>query len=1072
MHFFINFASWQTKSVNFLENCHIFLTYVNLLINIMKIKALSLTLSFSLFSAFSFFSNAEVLKTNTGKTVSFNEIKRVTAQAPAEIKSDTKFRASSDPIAPPHTFIFADTRLTGWTVIDANKDGITWQYDNKGDAKIGYNSNSAQDDWLISPAITLESGKNYEVKFECKGARFWPERVEVKYGQSATVEAMTKTAMSPTDIPDDDYAEYSCTISAETDGPHYIGFHCISDPDMFNFCIRSVSIGEGKSIATPGAVEDFTVIPDADAALKCDISFTTPATAIDGSVLSGLSRVELMRDEETIKTFENPGMGTRIEYTDNPPTGGQTSYRVICYNAAGAGTAANLTVLVGFDRPAALQDVKISYTDIDGVIDAIWTPVTSDLKGHALGNEDVMYSIYKYDFDNDTYDLIEEGIKGSAYRYKAADEGSQQLFGIAVYPYTTAGPGDGRTSDVMPVGTPYSEIHESFADTKLNYIWMMRTLNYGSVDIYDDTFSTVGHRSQDADNGYLRVRTPYFDSAVDIFTGLVALDTKNPTLSFYTLNLGTNGLDDTNTIAISVRDITGDEWVTLMEPKAVTDICGGTPFAWGRCVVPLDPFAGKTVQIQFSVIGNMYEDTMIDNITVQGVPTIDLSMASVKFPALVKTGTPYSISAHVTNPGAATVSNYSVALYTGDSLIESYDLQNLERDRAETVKFDVYMSPFAEESDSFVIKVTCEGDEIADNNIREISVKPLVSRLPEVESLNGEYIAKTVNLSWEAPDLASLKSELVIESFEEAVGFDSTYPDWTFVDRDGYAVFIEGDIPGIENHISTGSFWVWNNDAIDWNQPVHKAKTGEKYLFAAGSRGKDTDNWAISPELSGESQILSFYAQSRMWTYPEEIEVYWSEGSVDPADFKLVDNSKVSPVAPAWTEYFTRLPQGAKRFAIRSFANDAWALMLDDVAYMPVSPSTFTITGYNIYRDGVKINETPVQTTGYSDSDVTDGETYSYQVTAIYGDRGESGASTEYGIFAVIGRTLFQQPEASVNGNEITIEGCAGQPVWVTSANGTVIYNGISADNRLTLRAAQGIYIVKTENLTTKVIVR
>ena len=59
-------------------------------------------------------------------------------------------------------------------------------------------------------------------------------------------------------------------------------------------------------------------------------------------------------------------------------------------------------------------------------------------------------------------------------------------------------------------------------------------------------------------------------------------------------------------------------------------------------------------------------------------------------------------------------------------------------------------------------------------------------------------------------------------------------------------------------------------------------------------------------------------------------------------------------------------------------------------------PSTFPeITGYNLYRNDMKINSTPIMETNYVDRGVNNG-TYHYQVTAMYGnEEGIKSSSTE-----------------------------------------------------------------------------
>jgi len=70
---------------------------------------------------------------------------------------------------------------------------------------------------------------------------------------------------------------------------------------------------------------------------------------------------------------------------------------------------------------------------------------------------------------------------------------------------------------------------------------------------------------------------------------------------------------------------------------------------------------------------------------------------------------------------------------------------------------------------------------------------------------------------------------------------------------------------------------------------------------------------------------------------------------------------------------------------------------------MPYGIDTERINGYNVYRDGVKVNSEPVMESYIYDSGLEQGKTYSYQVSAIY-DSGESekSAATEITIVGVV----------------------------------------------------------------------
>ncbi|MCH5231413.1 MAG: choice-of-anchor J domain-containing protein [Muribaculaceae bacterium] len=952
----------------------------------------------------------------------------------------------------------------GWTIIDSNGDGITWE-PKKGAMAINYCDDIAKDDWLITPAIELTAENYYNLSFDAHGSKFWPEKLEVKIGTANTVEAMSDYLLENIVLGNDDYTTYTKDFTVPSNGQYFIGFHGISDPEMFVLYLNNVVVSGQGSVEAPGEVEALKVVPDADGALSCTISFKAPSQSVAGNQLSGISALKIFRDDLLVSTISDATPGSSYSYEDKPEKGGYYTYSVIASNEAGDSKSVAMKVLVGYDLPQAITKVTLSYTDQDGVINVVWPAVTKDTKGRTLSEQDITYSIFTMN-DNAEWDLIQSEISNNTLTLRLVEEGKQELKQVKVVPSTTAGDGTGGVSELIPVGTPYTELHESFPDMTINYVWLQRTTNEGSFDVYDDYESLAGHNSQDGDNGYLRVYTPYFDSTADFISGLIKLSETHPTLTFYTLNLGSTGKDDTNTIEILVKEANSSEWKSVMAPREVKEICGEEPYKWAKCLVELDEYAGKNVQIMFSVIGYKYVDTMIDNIGVDAVSETELSLTMVA-PAVVKAGTRFNLNINVVNSGATEVDTYKLSLLSQGVVLAQKDGTSLKRDESAQFDFELQMNPFAEVPVEYEAVVEVAG---VSESIDLIRVKPVASGLPEVVGLTGEFIGNnTVSLSWTKPEIENKKSETIFESFEEAVGFDNSYPDWIFVDLDNHKVFVEGEIPGITKFVDSGSWWIWNNDVIDWNMPVHNAKTGEKYLFAAGNRGKESDNWAISPELSGNTQVISFFAQSRMWTYPERLEIYWSTGSTDPSDFKQLDSGEIDPVSAAWTEYLFRLPQGAKRFALRSCAQDAWALMIDDIYYEAVSPSEFKITGYNVYRDGKLLNENPITETTFTDVEAT--SSGSYKVTSVYEGRGESSATEVYVDNTGIGSINGDNINVRAINRTIYLEGVENLPVRVVRADGISIYNGEGYDN-MQLDVTPGVYMIKVVNNSYKLIVR
>lgn len=229
-----------------------------------------------------------------------------------------------------------------FTVIDANEDGKTWSLDDSEEAaQYTYSSNNKGDDWLISPAIKLEAGKNYRVAIDAKPKlSSYPERFEMMMGTQAAADALTTTVIAPTDLTEDGYITFENeAITVSEDGYYYFGVHAISDADSYKFCVKNFVVEVGADPTAPAAVTELSIVPAEDK-LEAAISFKAPATSINGEALAeNLTKIEILRNGEVIKTFENVAPAAECSFTDNDETLaiGYYTYQVIPYNASGAG---------------------------------------------------------------------------------------------------------------------------------------------------------------------------------------------------------------------------------------------------------------------------------------------------------------------------------------------------------------------------------------------------------------------------------------------------------------------------------------------------------------------------------------------------------------------------------------------------------------------------------------------------------------------------------------------------------------------------------------------------------------
>lgn len=104
--------------------------------------------------------------------------------------------------------------------------------------------------------------------------------------------------------------------------------------------------------------------------------------------------------------------------------------------------------------------------------------------------------------------------------------------------------------------------------------------------------------------------------------------------------------------------------------------------------------------------------------------------------------------------------------------------------------------------------------------------------------------------------------------------------------------------------------------------------------------------------------------------------VYYSETGTDMSSFVQFDQTARITTLSWNDKYEFNLPQGAKHFAIRKVTNDGWVMFIDDVTFSPdtlASQAGIMLSGYNIYKNGVRLNEAPVVSTSYACRNVSAG---------------------------------------------------------------------------------------------------
>lgn len=828
-----------------------------------------------------------------------------------------------DAITAPYTADFTKFYTIGdFIIIDNNNDLHTWKWNAENYAFYSYNSTLAADDYLVLP-IELEAKKSYNVSINAAAElSTYAEKFEVKVGRAATAEGLNQVVIPETTVATAVFKDYEGNFITDEGGTWYVAIHVTSDPYKWNFKVKSLSIDAGADGNAP-ASPVLEVVPAAEGALKASCTLTAPEKSIIGEALSENMKIEIMRDDEIIATFEDVAPGAVKEFTDNSSTltRGTHVYQAIPYNASGLGVGSEkLNVYVGEDTPNNIKNVHVTGCTANTVSFA-WDPATGAHNGY-VNAANVEYSIVKieildimgipFPMEGETLKTV-KGVTSATVDYPI-DEGERgyQYFGVKA---DIQGEKSSATSALTSAlaGAPYElPLHESFVDEALHYIWD-----------YKNALLVVSSDASDNDGCALAL------SAND--PGVVALESFKLNLQnadkatlLFDAKKGTSTADK-----ITVYGIASDGTAT-----DITTVTLGDAYQSYNVILPESMRNDRWARIGFKAeINKANASVMIDNIMVRDLYKYDLSVA-VDAPISLEAGEKATVTATVKNEGANTVNGYSVIIKAGDKeLLNTVSNEALESFATAEFTAEWETTVFDDIADVAVTaSVVYESDQNSDNNVADALVSVTEPTAPGVTSVTAEEAASGVIVNWVAPVLVSTKEEIT-EGFEEGTG------GWTFIDADG-----------------DGNNW---NYLYAPSYSMYSAHTGSGLMYSESynyltNKSYDPDNWLVSPKAALEG-TFSFWASSAHSTYNKEyFQVYVStESATDITTFVPVSEKFVT--TSSYQEFTVDLSayNGVNGWiAIRHFDSyDVYAIKIDDITYTAVTDAE-EIENFNIYLDG------------------------------------------------------------------------------------------------------------------------
>lgn len=936
-----------------------------------------------------------------------------------------------------HDFASVD-QFEQYTVADQNADGLTWHYDDLMLAASCTRDYDA-DDWLITPLTSLDAAKTYRLVFTAYIEQAGAERLAVAMGREAGVGAMTRELMPATDVSNTSERRFETIFTVDASGDYCVGFHLMTTGDPFsnNIYVSSILIEETINQQVPAAVSDLMAVADPDGQQKVSISFITPALNVGGTTLTELTRLTILRDNRQLTTFEHPAIGALLSYTDEGMTNGSHTYRVVAENSFGEGLSAETTVYVGTDVPGPVANLRYVYDDATRTSLLTWDAPTSGAHGGKVDAEGLTYTVrrnysssplatgltaqsFTDEVDTDYILEREEAVRKQyedigmpvSVNYVIAGQGRMCYYVKAV---NAQGEGTEAVSNDVIIGPQYElPFLESFAGGELTYYWRtnIRSSSARWIPMADSRYS------QDGDNGMLGFNAAEGNETAMCHTGNISMvGATNPVLIFhvYVDYVWARPLE----VLVSAE---GSDFEVVSTVDLSSESMAGK---YTRVSIPLKAFAGKDhVQIGFRVTTTTTVDLVfIDNLQVIDQREHDLTVSIASAPRDLKVGAQRYLTASVTNLGTAEVSmgQYAVDVYVDGRKAGSSMGMSVKAGESQSVMvpltatIDLQSGNAMTQMSTLYAEVVYADDEMpANNRSGEQTVKVRLPRHPEPKALVASADGQGINLQWQQPAQPRMADEPTTDSFEDYDDFQRTnFGDWTLHDGDRALTYGIGGWHFPQNS-DVQSWIIWTpskvesttNATVGLRDKLWYPRTGDKMVASFGAYETESDDWLISPELSGNQQVVSFYAHSLPnATAPDKFQLYISTSGSEVTNFMALDqtprtcpdfkNQTFTPDRWDDCKFEYILPQGTKHFAIRKVTNNGWAMFVDDVTFVPdtlASQASLMLFGYNVYRNGVRLNQALVSQPVFSDPDGREGDVY--RVTAVYNE-GESIFSNE-----------------------------------------------------------------------------
>lgn len=327
-----------------------------------------------------------------------------------EAVSETQLYGKSFAVPYSRTFD-APSSDDDYTIFDLDGDGSSWamsDWNPEMDVNITYDQNvDANNDWLISPNISLEKGKVYRLTMNMRNPfSSYPETFVAAFATEINPGSVDNFTVFNewNDWTADDFTDVDACFSVPESGDYYIAIGYLSKRDVGSMLrVKDQRIDLVGNVGAPAAVKNLAITSQPDETAEALISFTAPSLDMAGESLPGSMNVNIFRDGVKIHTIENVAPSTAAEWIDTESTVGYHNYTVTPANGEGDGMPVTMRCFVGvYTTPFTLAcDSKAAMENLTLVTEGF----DQESATLSFSEYDSAVTLNHYNMSEDTHDM-------------------------------------------------------------------------------------------------------------------------------------------------------------------------------------------------------------------------------------------------------------------------------------------------------------------------------------------------------------------------------------------------------------------------------------------------------------------------------------------------------------------------------------------------------------------------------------------------------------------------------------------------------------------------------------------